>query len=79
MGIDLSIADAMAIYSLDYSAVTYLQVLERLKHTKRTKEVFVYYYTTKNGIDTTILKRVRAKGDYTAQHYRQDLKKLFGE
>ena len=55
MGIDLSIADVMVMYNIDHSAVTYQQVLERLKHTDREKIVRIYYFTTENGIDNQVL------------------------
>lgn len=70
-GIDLSIADVMVMYNIDHSAVTYLQIMERLKNTKRTKPVRIMFFTTEEGIDNEVLKRVRAKRDFDNAFYKQ--------
>ena len=48
-GVDFSYADSMVIYSLNFSATTYLQSKERLANKKRVKPIVVHYLFTKGG------------------------------
>ena len=48
-GVDFSYADSMIIYSLNFSATTYLQSKERLANKKRVKPIVVHYLFTKGG------------------------------
>lgn len=69
-GVDFSYADTMIIYSLNFSATTYLQSRERLANKKRTKPITVHYIFTKNGIDEYIYKAVSNKMNFTNSYYR---------
>ena len=69
-GVDFSYADTMIIYSLNFSATTYLQSRERLANKQRTKPITVHYLFTKDGIDEHIYKAVSNKMNFTSTYYR---------
>lgn len=69
-GVDFSYADSMIIYSLNFSATTYLQSRERLANKKRTKPIFVHYLFSKDSIDEHIYQAVSNKMNFTNSYYR---------
>lgn len=69
-GVDFSYADSMIIYSLNFSATTYLQSRERLANKKRTKPILVHYLFTKDSLDEYIYKAVTSKMNFTSKYYR---------
>lgn len=69
-GVDFSYADSMIIYSLNFSATTYLQSKERLANKKRTKPIVVHYLFTKGGIDEHIYQAVSNKMNFTSSYYK---------
>ena len=69
-GVDFSYADSMIIYSLNFSATTYLQSKERLANKKRTKPIVVHYLFTKGGIDEYIYQAVSNKMNFTNSYYK---------
>lgn len=69
-GVDFSYADSMIIYSLNFSATTYLQSKERLANKKRTKPILVNYLFTKNSIDEKIYEAVKNKMNFTNSYYK---------
>lgn len=69
-GVDFSYADTMIIYSLNFSATTYLQSKERLANKKRTKPIEVHYLFTLNSIDEYIYQAVSNKMNFTNRYYR---------
>jgi hypothetical protein len=69
-GVDFSYADSMIIYSLNFSATTYLQSKERLANKKRTKPIVVHYLFTKGGIDEHIYQAVSNKMNFTNSYYK---------
>lgn len=69
-GVDFSYADSMIIYSLNFSATTYLQSRERLANKKRVKPIIVHYLFTKDGIDSHIFHAVTNKMNFTSRYYR---------
>ena len=68
-GVDFSYASCMIIYSLNFSATTYLQSKERLANKKRTKAIIVHYLFTKNTLDEYIYKAVTNKMNFTSRYY----------
>lgn len=68
-GIDLSTADCMIMYNVDYSATTYFQVRERMQKYNRDKEVNVYYLTFRGSVEEKILRAVMKKKNFTYSHY----------
>ncbi len=72
-GVDFSYASCMIIYSLNFSATTYLQSKERLANKKRTKAIVVHYLFTKDTLDEYIYKAVTNKINFTSRYYINNL------
>ena len=60
----------MIIYSLNFSATTYLQSKERLANKKRTKPIIVHYLFTKDTLDKDIYEAVKNKMNFTSRYYK---------
>lgn len=69
-GVNFSYADTMIIYSLNFSATTYLQSKERLANKKRVKPIVVHYLFTKGTVDEYIYKAVSSKMNFTSKYYK---------
>lgn len=69
-GVDFSYADSMIIYSLNFSATTYLQSRERLANKKRIKPIEVHYLFTKDTLDEDIYNAVSNKMNFTSRYYK---------
>lgn len=74
-GVDFSYADTMVIYSLNFSATTYLQSRERLCNKKRVEPVVVHYLIARGTIDEYVLKAVLAKRNFTSKFYIEEMKR----
>lgn len=72
MGVDLSTADDLILYNINFSALQYQQVRARLSHKNRIKPIYVHWIFSKEGIEHKIYKAVVNKQDYTSQFYRKD-------
>jgi hypothetical protein len=70
-GISLAKADALVMFSIQFSAVSYWQSKDRLT-TKDRKENNVFWVFSENGIETKIYKRVMKKLDYTSSTFKND-------
>jgi hypothetical protein len=71
-GINLSSADCLVMYNIDFSAVSYWQARARLQSKDRTKPAKVYWVFAKDGIEAKIYERVKDKKDYTLHHFKKD-------
>ena len=71
-GINLSSADCLIMYNIDFSAVSYWQSRARLQSKDRTKEAVVHWIFAKDGIETNIYKAVSNKKDYTLNYFKRD-------
>jgi len=71
-GINLSSADCLVMYNIDFSAVSYWQARARLQSKDRIKPAKVYWIFSKNGIEAKIYERVKDKKDYTLHHFKRD-------
>jgi hypothetical protein len=71
-GINLSSADCLVMYNIDFSAVSYWQARARLQSKDRTKPAKVYWVFAKGGIEAKIYERVKDKKDYTLHHFKRD-------
>lgn len=69
-GINLSKADALVYYNIDFSAKNYFQSRDRLNSINR-KENNVYWIFSENGIEEKIYKRVQDKKSFTSSYYEQ--------
>lgn len=70
-GIDLSTADCLIMYNIDFSAVSYWQARARLQTKDRVKPAIVYWLFTEGGIEEEIYKVVQGKKDFTLSHYKK--------
>lgn len=70
-GISLAKADALVMFNIQFSAVSYWQSKDRLT-TKDRKENNVFWIFSENGIETKIYKRVMKKLDYTSSTFKND-------
>jgi hypothetical protein len=73
-GINLSSADALVMFNIDFSAVSYWQSRARMQSKDRTREAKVYWLFSNGGIEEKIYERVLLKKDYTLAHFRKDFK-----
>lgn len=71
-GINLSTADFLIMYNIDFSAVSYWQGRDRLSTKDRTKENKVYWIFSKGGIEKKVYKTVMSKKDYTLEYFNKD-------
>lgn len=70
-GINLSKADCLVYYNIDFSAVSYWQSRDRLTTMERLKND-VYWVFSKGGIENKIYKAVLNKKDYTLKTFMKD-------
>lgn len=70
-GTNLSKADYIIMYNIDFSAVSYWQARDRMTTKDRTENV-VYWLFSKGGIEDKIYKTVQNKKAYTLQTFKKD-------
>lgn len=75
-GINLSAADCLICYNIDFSAVTYFQVRARLQTKDRKEPAKVHWIFAKDGIEERIYQVVRDKKNYTLSYFKNDLAQL---
>jgi superfamily II DNA or RNA helicase len=73
-GTNLSTADALVFYNIDFAHVSYLQAKARLQTMERQKACDLYWVFAEGGIEEKILEKVKAKQDYQLSHFRRDFK-----
>lgn len=71
-GTNLSTADALVFFNIDFSSVSYQQARARIQTQGRTKAAMLYWIFSENGIEEKILERVKAKQDYTLNYFLKD-------
>ena len=71
-GINLSSADCLIFFNIDFAAVSYFQAKDRLTSKDRTKENIVYWIFSEGGIEEQIYQSVMNKRDYTLSMFRRD-------
>lgn len=72
MGVDLSSADVLIFYNIDFSAVQYWQAKDRLLKHNRSKVARVDWIFNAVGIERKVLEAVQAKKDYTTSWFKRD-------
>ena len=70
-GINLSTAEALVMYNIDFSAVSYWQSRARMQTKDRTEPSKVYWIFTKGGIEERIFGMVQNKKDFTLSHFKK--------
>lgn len=71
-GINLSAADCLVMYNIDFSALSYWQARERIQDKNRIKETIVYWIMSTQGIEQKIYKVVQGKKDFTLSHFKKE-------
>ena len=71
-GINLSSADCLIMYNIDFSAVSYWQARARLQTKNRTKIAKVHWIFAMDGIEPKIYGAVSKKKDYTLRYFKKD-------
>jgi hypothetical protein len=71
-GINLSAADALVMYNIDFSAVSYWQARARLQSKDRETPAMVYWIFSEDGIEFKIYEAVKAKKNYTLAYFVKD-------
>lgn len=70
-GVNLSTADDLVFFGIDYAALSYLQGRDRASYLGRDRENRVHWLLAAGGMEPRILETVRQKQDFTVAHYRQ--------
>lgn len=73
-GINLSTADALVFFNIDFSHVSYLQSRARLQTKDREAACELYWVFAEDGIEQKIYEKVQAKQDYQVSYFREDFK-----
>jgi hypothetical protein len=71
-GVNLSTADALVFYNIDFSATSYWQSRARIQTKDRTKEAQIYWIFSEGGIEDKIYKAVMDKRDYTTEYFKKE-------
>lgn len=72
MGVDLSVADYLIFYNIDFSAVQYWQARSRIQTLHRDKPAIVHWIFAEGGIEEKIYKVVNKKKDYNYYYFSKD-------
>jgi hypothetical protein len=71
-GTNLSTADCLVFFNMDYASVSYWQARARLQSKERSKEAVIYWVFAEGGIEEKIYKVVLDKKDYTLAYFKKD-------
>ena len=72
-GVNLSSADGLVMYGVDYSALSYLQGRDRASYRGRTKANVLHWILADRGLEQRVLNTVRSKEDFTIAHFRSEI------
>lgn len=72
-GVNLSTADALIYFNIEFSALSYIQGKDRMTSKDRTKSNDVYFIFAKGGIERKIYERVSNKLDFTNAYFKKIL------
>ena len=71
-GVRLSTADALIVYSMDYSATNYFQWRDRLTHLDRDVVDIYFLYNDKLNLDQAVKASIDDKKNYTLKMFERD-------
>ncbi len=71
-GVNLSTAECIVMYSIDYSALSYLQGRDRASYLGRETPPEVHWIFADRSIESKVYRTVKGKEDYTLAHYKND-------
>lgn len=72
MGVNLSSADILIFYNIDFSSTQYWQARARIQTFDRDKAAIVHWLFMENGIERKVYDAVLKKKDYTLSYFRKD-------
>jgi hypothetical protein len=75
-GVDLSTADALVAYNIDFSATTYFQMRARMQNIDRKDNCPLYWLFSERGIEDKIYGMVSKKMNFTNDYFRKIEKDL---
>lgn len=75
-GVNLSSADDIVFYGIDYAALSYLQARDRASYIGRTRANRVHWVFAEGSLEPMVFRVVRGKESYTIKHYNRDAGKL---
>lgn len=70
-GINLSTADCLVMFNIDFSSVSYQQSRARMQAKDRSKAALLYWIFSEGGIEEKIYERVMNKQDFTLSYFRK--------
>lgn len=71
MGVNLSTADSLIAYNIDFSATTYFQFRARMQSQTRQKASNLYWIFSKKGIERHVYKSVCSKKNFTLNFFNR--------
>jgi hypothetical protein len=78
-GVNLSTADDLIFFGIDYAALSYIQGRDRASYLGRDRANRVHWILADGGIETKVWEQVQGKTDYTLAHFRADKHQLTNE
>ncbi len=72
MGINLSTADILIFFNIDFSATQYYQARARLGSMQREKPQTIHWLFSDIGVEAKVYQAVQKKKSYTVRHYLRD-------
>ena len=69
-GVNLSSADALVMYNIDFSATSYFQARARIQSKERQGSAPLYWIFSKHGIERKVYQAVINKTNFTHSYYR---------
>ena len=73
-GVNLSTADALVMFNIDFSATSYWQVRARMQTKARVNAAKLYWIFSDKGIEKSVYGAVKNKKNYTANYFNKYLK-----
>jgi hypothetical protein len=77
-GVNLSTADDLVFFGIDYAALSYIQGRDRASYLGRDRENRVHWILADDGIETRVWELVQGKNDYTLKHFQNDRARYSG-
>jgi hypothetical protein len=75
-GVNLSTADDLIFFGIDFAALSYIQGKDRASYLGRDRANRVHWILADGGIETKVWEQVQGKNDYTLAHFRADKHQL---
>lgn len=75
-GVNLSTADALVMYNIDFSATSYWQARARMQTKTRTKASKLYWIFSEYGLEHFVYKVVSDKKNFTLEYFKKAMKEL---